>query len=76
MFHRALIIHLTVTEGILSALVLDALLSQFVMVADVCKVLYSVQGADTQRRDRKAYFPGVWPPEPAQVSFVPHSPQK
>lgn len=40
MFHRALIINLTVTEAILSALVLDALLSQLVMVADVCKAPY------------------------------------
>lgn len=76
MFHRALIINLTVTEAILSALVLDALLSQLVMVADVCKALYSVQGADTQPRDGKAYYPSVCPPGPAQVSSAPHSPQK
>lgn len=48
MFHCALISNLKVTDGSLFALVLDALLSQFVMVADSCAVLYSVQGAYSQ----------------------------
>lgn len=50
MFHCALISNLKGTDGNLFALVLDALLSQFVRVADSCVVLLqlSVQGAYSQ----------------------------
>lgn len=48
MSHHALISNLKVTDGSLFALVLDALLSQFVVVTDSCVVLYSMQGAYSQ----------------------------
>lgn len=48
MSHRALISNLKVTACSLFAVVLDALLSQFVMVAGSCVVLHSTQGADSQ----------------------------